>query len=163
MTPVGPRPKVGDVFTIPIDTNRVAVGQVVDKVHKAWWVAVYDRAFNAADLIDIEAALGYRVRLLALTFDARIRHGYWPRIGRHQVDTAALKWPTFQTMTPDGDVVTDHHGDGVRSAGLIDRVRLPRMTFVSPMTLEEGVQALFGARRWETHFNDLLASDARRP
>jgi hypothetical protein len=155
--------KVGDLFTIPVDESRVAVGQLADKVHTAWYVIVYGSTYPTGESIAADEVARSPIRIQALTFPARINHGYWHVFGHASIDTASIEWPEFKVMTPKTHVVTDHRGDTIREATSIDRHRLPEMSFVSPMIVEMAAKALFGVGPWQSHFDKLLAPGSRRP
>lgn len=155
----------GDLFTVPIDAERMALGQLAEKVHAAWFVLVFEGSYAAGTRIDLEVARAARIQLQALTFHARIASGAWEVVGNAGVDKPRIRWPEFRVMTgvePTSHVVTNYRGDPIREATWRDR-NLPTMTFVSPMILERAIKAIHRATPWRPDFDKLLAPGARRP
>lgn len=159
------RPRLGDIFLIPVDDDGAVLGQLADRVQSAWFVIVFDGLHNPAAPIDLRAATTNPIRLQGITSHARIAHGFWRVVGNLPVDTARIRWPTYRTMTsfePRAHVVINHKGEAIRPATWRDR-GLPEMTTVSAMVVEQAVRALHKRQVWSPHFDDLLAPGARRP
>lgn len=157
------RLRVGDLFTIPINAERVAVGQLVDKVMTAWYVVVFEATQQSGAPINTDEVLRSRIRLQAITSHSRIHHGYWKVVGHVGVDATRIKWPEFKTMTPDTYMVIDIRGEAIREASWLDRLRLKNWTSFSPMIIEDAAKSLFGAGEWDSRWDDILAPGARRP
>lgn len=150
-----PRPKVGDVFTVPVDEERVGIGQVVAKYQSGEYFAIHGPAVSRQDL-DIDRALASPIVLLALSFDAKIHAGDWQILGNRPVDPA-VPLPAYQVMigSPDAVFVEDYSGQRRRPIEGDEANVLPHREFVAPALLELAFQAIHGARPWEEMYEGL--------
>ncbi|MCQ2001000.1 Imm26 family immunity protein [Arthrobacter zhaoxinii] len=92
-------PKGGDIFTIPLDDDRVALGQVISSLHAAYYIVVFDSAVPANEVpLRIPEVLQTKPFLAGLTFDALIRHGHWRVVDQRPVDSEKFL-PAYKTGT----------------------------------------------------------------
>src|SRR5258706_8140914 len=110
----------GDVFTIPLTGEKVAIGQIASRLQRgktAYFMIVYEGAHSEAT-VDVDSAVGAPIALQAITFDPLIRNGRWQRIANRPVPEDRIRWPIFRSMTaaPDKYAVIDHRLREVRSA-----------------------------------------------
>src|SRR5690348_7888061 len=66
------RPRIGDVFKIPISPNRFVYGQVIDKAGPQHLVVIFRSTEGEEDAIASEFDLA------GITFDAKFLNGDWP-------------------------------------------------------------------------------------
>lgn len=154
------RVNVGDVFVVPIDSERFGLGQVVGKyLSEAYFFALFARAYAAdAPPPDIEAAVREdEVVLLALSLDAKLAAGHWKVIGHVEVDPARLPLPAYKEgVLPTGTFdVVDYSGKLRRRATRDEAEALPLRKVVAPVRLEKALRAVHGVEPWVNAYEDL--------
>jgi len=78
--------RVGDVFKVPLDDQRVGLGQIVATYGKdAYFFALFEPAFARDEELDLEKAVREPVAFLALSFDAKVAGGDWVVVGNQSV------------------------------------------------------------------------------
>jgi hypothetical protein len=149
--------KKGDIFAIPISTERISLGQVAWRRGQAYLLVVFEGLYPTEPLPDLDAAIEGPIRLQTLTFDALIHSGRWPIIGHRPVAAGRIATPEYKVMTrPDEYSVTDFSGKIIRPARQGDIDKLPSLTYVSPVRLEHAAQALAGLGPWTDAYMGLL-------
>jgi Immunity protein 26 len=159
--------RVGDVFSVPLDDERVGSGQIVATYGKdAYFFALFERAYARDEQLDLEQAVRAPVALLALSFDAKIAVGDWVVVGNQPVaDDVPL--PAFKEMVggPDRVDVVDFSGERRRRAQGEEAEWLPNRTIVAPALLEKALRAKHGLEPWNDAYAALepspLATTAR--
>ena len=86
---------VGDVFLVPLDGKRWAVGQVVSSWNEELYVAIFDNQVGVQRL-DVPKIVDMQPVFLALTLDAKIWNGDWPIIGNIQENLSEVPQPAFK-------------------------------------------------------------------
>jgi hypothetical protein len=156
--------KEGDIFAIPISSERVALGQVAWRRRQAYLLVVFEGLYPSKHLPDLDAAVERPIRLQTLTFDALIHGGRWPMVGRRRVAAERIATPQHKVMTgPDEYSVTDFTGKIIRPANQGDIEQLPSLTYVSPIRLEHAAQALAGLGPWTDAYIRLLPPEHGTP
>lgn len=146
---------VGDVFTIPIDDDRVGVGQLVDAYEDSdghFYMAIFDELHPAGDAPDASEVTDGKLAFLALASDGLLHDGSWEVVGRCEVDRDALPWPAYKEETDEGFDVVDHSGGRRRTATDKEAERLPFRTIVTTKVLEDALKARHGIG--EVHEDD---------
>jgi hypothetical protein len=154
-------PRVGDVFTIPYDDDRVAYGQIVDRYGTSgghYYFAVYDGIYPRDDAPDLDEVVARPLVLLGLSTDALLQHGHWQVAGHRDVDHGAIPWPAYREgVSPPGTFdVVDHSGQRRRRASEAEAEALPFRSKLTPFVLEKAFQALHGIGDWHASFDKLL-------
>ncbi len=151
------RIKVGDVFTLPLDDERLGFGQVVAKYKKdGYYFAIFDRAYSRSALPSASKVIMDRVAFLALSLDAKIFAGHWQIVGNEPV-APDLPMPAYKETvgTPDRVDVVDYSGAQRRRATADEAELLPYQTIVSPAVLEKALRAKHGLEPWHEIFDKL--------
>jgi hypothetical protein len=158
---------VGDVFSVPIDADRVGYGQIVSPWGESgghFYFAIFDWVGSADEAPDIDAIVSAPLLLLALSMDALLFHQHWRVVGHHDVDGSAIPWPAYKEgVSPPGafDVV-DFTGTRRRPATDDEVERLPFRKVVAPIRVEKALRALRGDDPWDDGYDALrpVADDA---
>ena len=79
------RPKVGDIFQIPLPNDRFAYG----KVFRDASVGIYDQVFSSAQQLPIESSFAFIIGL----YDNILKSGTWPIIGHEPFESQEAEWP----------------------------------------------------------------------
>ncbi len=150
---------LGDVFTIPLDDERVGYGQIVDRWGKSgghFYFAVFDGVHPADAEPDLDAVLAEPLALLGLSMDALLLHGHWRVVGHREVDTAAVPWPAYKEgVSPRVFDVVDYTGQRRRRATPEEAEALPFRAVVAPIVIEDALKALHGLKNWNPAYDKL--------
>lgn len=151
------RLRAGDVFTIPLDDERVGYGQIVHSSgHGHYYFAVFEEAYSRREEPDLEAVIAGRLALLALSLDALLYHGHWRVVGHREVDPQELPWPAYkEAVSPDSFQVVDYTGERGREATTTEAEQLPFRAVVAPIVVEDAFKALHGLAEWEDVYDKL--------
>lgn len=153
---------VGDVFAVPIDTSRFAVGQVVatykDEAH---YFAAFDAVAPSPRSIDLERDLERDLLFLILSFDAKLYVGDWEIVGRCPV-SASIPFPAYKEMsgTSGRMEVVDYTGERRRLARSGEEDGLPYRDFIAPIRLEKALRSKFGLEPWLDAYSEMVPSNS---
>jgi hypothetical protein len=156
---VATRPRVGDVFTIPVGDSRAGIGQVVATYGKdAYFLAVFERVVAEDDISSVitDVLSDTAVQFLALSLDAKFHIGHWPIVGHAPVRTN-VPLPAYKeaVTTADHIDVVDYSGTRRRRATKEEAALLPNRKVVAPVRLERALRASLGLEPWLEAFDDL--------
>jgi len=157
-------PKVGDVFTVPIDDSRMGCGQVVGR-HEALslYVAIFGETFGAGEEVDPAAVADSTPALLTHSTDALIWHGDWPIVGRvppRDWPRPTFKLPSSGPGSPLDLVSYDFSRRRRGSPEELEDALAP--TTYAPVAVENALMALLGEREWEDRFDLMRYETALR-
>lgn len=152
---------VGDVFTVPVEDDRVGYGQIVDEWGESgghFYFAIFDGVYPRGDVVDLDEVLSRPVVILALSMDPLLLHEHWQVVDHRDV-VEGLPWPAYKEgVSPPGAFeVVDFTGSLRRPATEDEVEQLPFRSVVAPVRLEKAFQALHGVGEWNA------AYDALRP
>ena len=152
------RPKVGDVFVVPIGDGRAGIGQVVGAYGKdAYYFAIFD---SVLPIEEAESRLGEAleapVLFLALSLDAKIHVGHWLVVGSAPV-AESVPLPAYKEAVgvPPRFEVVDYSGNLRRAATEAEAAALPNRKVVAPVRLERALKAALGLEPWLEAFDEL--------
>jgi hypothetical protein len=152
--------QVGDVFTLPIDDERVGYGQIMAPWGGSggqFYFGIFDRVYPRHDSLDLDAVVVEPLVLLALSLDALLLRGHWGVVGRRQVDSGDVPWPAYkEAVSPPGTFdVVDYTGQRRRRATEGEAERLPFRTVVAPIRVEKALRALNELEPWDDVYAEL--------
>jgi hypothetical protein len=147
--------KTGDVFLIPIDDTRWVIGQLVDSRNGELYVAIFPAAYHRQN-IDPRMILDQHPLFLALTLDALIYHGNWPVIGNIKENLYKFPEPAFKVGGDDTMLLISRNQKIERRATKRELEVLKYRSMVTPMVLQNAVQAHFGLEEWNAHYDEFL-------
>lgn len=156
------KPKLGDVFTVPVDEVRTGFGQIVEVASpNVPFYAVFDRcvplsAVPTYSQADLEAVAASPILLLSRSTDARIQHGMWAVIGSARVQ-ADIPFPVHKVLDgAKGRIVSDYAHQLSRRATAAEWERLGYDQTNAPIALEKAIAARFGVGEWLPRYQELL-------
>ena len=155
-----PEPEVGDVFTIPIDENRVGFGQVIldFEYEHHYYFRVFGEAYPRDECPSAADAVNGKLEFLALSMDALLYHERWKVVGRAPVPSESLPWPAYKEENAPGVfVLVDHTAQRRKSVEPVHAERFPYLTVHAPIILQNALRAVHGVHE------HLLAYDELRP
>ena len=141
------RVSVGDVFTIPVDADRVGYVQAVSGARLSFFFAVFRQVDHVNARPDIESLVAASPLFLVETTIVKINDGSWTKIG-HAPVAPDMPFPAFLIPRQGEVYVSDHHGTKVRLATQAERDRLDNRFSVSPVRLESALRAELGLAPW---------------
>ena len=154
------KPKVGDVFLVPLDEKSAAGGQVISiREGEEFYLAVFDQRLDLNETDPMAAISGTPV-LLALSFDAKFWHGDWPIIGNRADLTAQYPQPSYK-IKHGGIMSLESRDKNVRRPASSEEIQVLRYRSVaSPAIIEDAIRAHFGIGEWNEDNDELLAEYA---
>lgn len=159
---VGARPKVGDVFAIPVQPDEVGLGQVVATYGKsAYYFAIFDRIVPREQAEDrVDEVLASRLLFLALSLDAKLHVGDWSVIATRPV-AADLPLPAYKEVVGSRRKVevVDFSGKRRRTARSDEAELLPNRKVVAPVRLEKALRAKAGLEPWHEAYSELAPDE----
>ena len=148
--------RVGDVFLIPIESERYGIGQVAGDWKGELYVVIYDKVVLAnASADDIDGAA---LQFAALSLDAKLHHGDWPIIGNRQDNIDALPQPWFKLDYGGQTYVEARDRSVFRPATAVEERGLRLRKVVAPVRLEKALKARHGVGDWQPQYDELTAA-----
>lgn len=149
------KPKVGDVFLVPLDDQRCGIGQLAGDWEGELYVVIYDKLVSRAALPG--DVIGARLQFAALTLDAKFHHGDWPVIGNRQDLLSDLPQPWFKVDVAGETHIEARDRSVMRRATSAEAAQLRYRTVVAPVRIENALKASNGLGEWNPRFDDLQA------
>lgn len=146
--------KEGDIFEIPIGSNKCVLGQIAAMTKSTLLLIVFSKArspFIGGDYKPENAD----IELMAITFDALLRNGTWTIVGNETVNLKSLPKPEFLIGLPEHCEVEDFFGNQLRKATDEDMRRLGYRQIIAPIRLQRATEALHGIRDWNADYDSL--------
>jgi hypothetical protein len=148
--------KAGDLLSIPVDEDRIAIGHVIDQGQEIY-LRVYQPLFSVGevvpDLSNIEVAL------IARTTDELIWHGRWTVIG-WQEPPANVPRPPYVVDTPGGLRLRTFHGGDLRPADEQDLATFGRQFSISNIKFCRVMRHIHGIEPYPDDFSRITYSVA---
>src|SRR6266571_3133146 len=110
----GIKPRIGDVFEIPIDESRVAYGQIVAERMKSHLMVVFRTACERGANPDLATIVNDDIVFMAESFDAKIWNGDWPILGNVKPDLSRITLPLYKVSVDRADNLHVESYDGLR-------------------------------------------------
>jgi hypothetical protein len=150
------KPKVGDIFQVPLDTVRFGYGQVVALPEKnVLFICLFAATTERSVQPDLQAIVRSAILLAGNTFDAKLWHGHWPVVGNMTPDLAAIVLPNYKEGPPGQAFVENLDLTRRRRATPQEEAILPFRSYVAPVRYEKALQALAGIGEWRPEYEDL--------
>lgn len=140
------KPGLGDVFSVPLDSERLGLGQVVARYGKdAYFFALFEPAFARDEPLDLAEAVQLPVAVLALSLDAKLAAGDWVILGNQPV-ADDMPLPAYKEMVggPERVDVVDYSGERRRRTEGQEAEWLPYRKIIAPARLEKALKARHG-------------------
>jgi hypothetical protein len=158
------RPRVGDVFLIPVANDEHAYAQIVDKWERTFLVVVFSATDRNAP--SIEVALTRDLILAGTVFDAKLANGDWPIVGSRPPRAITEPWFVEGHNSLRGGLILTNLDFSVRRPVTSAEVSGHHPRHMSgPMLLQLAATAACGRIAWRSdfdHFRDLAAELAGR-
>jgi len=153
--------KTGDVFSVPIDDERVGVGQIVATYGKdAYYFAIFDSVAAAGTSIDLDEALNERIAILALSLDAKLAVGHWSVVGNRPVRPGLLcQHSKRPSEVPSGSTSWTTPGSDADPLRAQRRSCSPTVRSSLPCALEKALRAKHGLEPWTEAYSDLAPNE----
>jgi hypothetical protein len=149
------RARVGDVFQLPIDEERVGYGQVVLKRRSSCYFIAFRSVYPPAQPPDVEAIVKDVVELAMEGDDVCLELGRWRIVGNREPDRS-LALPLYTVHNYSADRWEVGTFDGRRRAATSEELeRLPGNASFSSTTLENALRARHGAGKWYDGYEEL--------
>jgi hypothetical protein len=147
------RTKKGDIFQIPLDNEQFCFGQVLENKSGVLRITTFKTAYNQTDKPDPDEVLIQPIFLLTDTLDAKIYHGDW-KVYANRTPIGNLPKPNFKYGL-DTVYITDYDNSKKRVATHREADNLDFQFSVSPIRIQNAMQAFFGTKPWDKDFDKL--------
>lgn len=144
---------LGDIFTIPVNEELMAIGQVVFKGATSDVFIIFDYIYKEDELIN--TVQNQPILFMLNTVDTKLEDGEWQIIGKEK-PPKNLTLRNYIAETLDGYVVLDAGGQIIRDATDSDVKSLYNLRSISPAIVEDAVRAKFGGGEWYPYLDNLL-------
>mgnify|MGYP001461193462 len=152
----GVKAQVGQVFAVPLDADKFAVGQVAAKRSAGeLYLLAYDDVHVGLPT-DPTCVRGKQPFIATLSLDAKIWHGHWPVIGNLTDNLIGISHPAFKVRVDGVEHIELRDGSLVRRVRADEANLLRFRTVVAPIRIEKAIKAHHGLGEWEPHFAELL-------
>ena len=152
-------PHVGDVFLIPIDGSRFAVGQVAGDWKGELYIVIYDLVCASKD-VDLARVVSARPLFASLSLDAKIHCGDWLIVGNVRDNLGRIPQPVFK-VNEGGQLFLESRDRSITRLATRSEAELLRFrTVVAPVRLENAVKAHYGIGDWSSKYDELRADYA---
>jgi len=147
------RAKAGDVFQIPIDEIHISFGQVCENNGGVLRVITFNKIYSTTIIPQITEIIQSNIVLLTDTMDAKIYNGDWQVVGNAPVITN-LPMPKFK-FGIDPVYITEYGSKTTRIATPEEAEKLDFQFSVSPIRVQNAMQAYFKRKEWEADYDKL--------
>jgi hypothetical protein len=162
------RPKIGDLFGLPLAQNARAYGQVIAGLKDAFLVAIF-KATDRATEPSFDDAIRSGIDLVGYVLDTKLANGDWPIYENRPPVAEPNLW--FVTGSPDMGNLRLMNLDGTvtRRATPQEASLHRRLNLSSPMVLQMAASASRGFLPWRSdfdhfrHYASELVSNTQRP
>lgn len=152
------KPKVGDVFAIPVGDGRFGFTQVVATYGgDGYYFAVFGVSTDGEGLMEqVDEALAGPLQFLALSLDAKVHAGHWEFLC-HAAVPENLPLPAYKESVSSHDHVdvVDYSGTRRRRATRDEATWMPNRKVVAPVRLERALRASLGLEPWIAAYDEL--------
>jgi hypothetical protein len=139
------KPKVGDIFRIPLSETRAGFGQILADYEKEMLLMViYSIEASGAEVPPLQDIVASEPVFIANSMDAKIWHGDWVIVGNLRPDVARFPLPKYKVRIGDQMHVESYDGANRRLASESEVHLLSFRKCVSPQVLEDAIQAHWG-------------------
>lgn len=153
--------KIGDLFSVPLDTELFGVGVVAGKWKKELFLVLFSETFDNAVAIS-ETNLGDLTPFLASSsLDAKIWHGHWPII-RRNVDVSSIAQPAYKIEEPSGTIAESFDRKHRTLVNSSTAQQLNYRKGVAPVRLENALKAYHGLGQWDSIYDELKYENVER-
>lgn len=153
--------KIGDVFLVPIDETRVAMGQVAGDWNGELYLVIYD-GVHVADKCEAAEIVKERPLFAALSLDAKLHNGDWPIIGNILDNVPEIPQPVFKINHGSELFVISRDRLTFRPASENEAAFLRLRKVVAPVRLEKALKAHNGVGDWNAAYDELFADYAEK-
>lgn len=147
---------VGDVFLIPVDEDRQAVGQIVARYRltELYCLVVFDDIVRSGEAPpSMEPRSDRAIIFVASTFDAMLEDGWWRTLGNSA--PCAVQLPAYKILQEGVYYIESWDGSKRRRAKPEEVAVLDNRGGVAPIRVENAVKAHYGVLPWQPVFEKL--------
>ncbi len=147
-------PKVGDVFTFPIDEHSFCFGQVIT-ANSASFTKLYILFDFVSDVMtDIQTVIRKPILAIAHLDDGCILDGIWKIIGNTEVALKNIKYPNYLMGLP--QVVISYDGRELRQATEQDILELDYPSSYTSHIFVDLARAKYANQEWADVYDEIL-------
>ena len=150
--------KEGDIFTVPIDKERIGFGQIVHISNKNnFIIVVFKSVWPINRKMEFAEIVKDDILLMGYTMDAKLYHKHWAVIGNYKDNLSLMQFPYYKLGTFPGDIyLLDHAGKKIRKCTRKEFESLEYRNVVAPVRYEKALKAYYKLEEWQKGFDDLL-------
>jgi hypothetical protein len=145
------RPKIGDVFAIPISSDQRVYGQVVDQVGLEFLVVLFH-----SNSVSVEEATRSGIDLAGIVFDVKLRNGDWPIVANLPPVRIKAPWFVLGHEGLENLRIENFDRSATRMVRLTEAAKHHHRHLSDPMLLQLAAEAFHGQREWKDGLDFLL-------
>jgi hypothetical protein len=154
---------VGDVFQVPIDSERVGFGQVVALPEKnVLFICIFSAMTHPNETPDLRQIVHSDILLAGNTFDAKFNHGHWRIVGNVTDNLTSIDLPVYKYGKGAETMVEALDRSKSRRATEAEEELVPFRTYTAPIGFELALKAISGVGVWSDDFYDLKYDPLRK-
>jgi hypothetical protein len=151
------KPRVGDIFLIPVDESISVYGQILTASNRTHLVVVYKA--TSLEGISSEEVIAREIDLAGMVFDAKFINGDWPIVGNLPPIQVAEPWFVEGHEGMEDLSLTNLDMSERRRVNPREAEAHPARHLSYPMRLQKAVAGLRGLSPWQEgyhgHFREL--------
>lgn len=152
--------KQGDLFSIRIDDNRNAFGQIIYSTKESLTVIIFKNLIEMTDGFDVDKIVpGNDILFFSNTFDALFHHKRWIVRGNYTENIKSIRLPVYKIGLEPNFTILDFWEKPIRNPEKYDSNHVAYRKYVAPIGIEYAVKAYFNKTDWRPEYDSLLYSN----
>ena len=153
--------KVGDIFTIPIEENKISFGRIINLPNKSnLFIVIYDYISELNNIPKLTEIIKKEIIILGCTLDAKLYHKHWVIIGNCTDNILDIRLPIYKFGLSDSDMyITNYKGVVIRKASIDEFDILDYKYCRAPVGFESVLKAYYKNQHLEPDDEKLLYSN----
>ena len=151
------RPKEGDVFTIPVDKDRIGFGQIhfKSKGPGPIFLVIFEALSKIEVVPSVEQILQTGPILAGCSMDALLKIAHWKIVGNHTTIRSDIPLPFFKTGTKNACYLEDFYGRRIRKATIEEAAFFDNPFSRAPIAFENALKAHHRLAPWLESYEKL--------
>lgn len=147
--------KSGDIFSVPIEPNLIAYGQILAKNKPVFYMAAYDYLSEPDAPLNVDVIISKPILFLGNFFDSLFKTGQWKVVGNSKLDLSKIPFPKYKVQIEENYFVESWDMCHRRQATPHEIMLLDFRRHIGPIVLENAIKAYHKKIAWNHLFDSL--------